>query len=244
MLNGLGQIQNILVIGGKSQIALETVINVSLAPKGKVFLLGREIEKENIAIDNAEVTTVNYDINDPAQQIEKISELFDKRDFDLVILAIGYLGFQPSKSTIEEDQTVIDVNFTYSARVLNYVTDRLKSQNHGKVLILSSVASVRPRKSNYIYGAAKSGLDFFARGLQLDLLGTGVDICIARPGFVHSNMTKGMTPAPFAISAAKAGEICARGILKSKKVFFVPGILRYVMFIVKLLPYKILNKLN
>jgi decaprenylphospho-beta-D-erythro-pentofuranosid-2-ulose 2-reductase len=244
MLNGLGQIQNILVIGGKSQIALETVSNVSLAPKGKVFLLGREIEKENVIIANADVTTMNYDISDPVQQIEKISELFDKRDFDLVILAVGYLGFQPSKSTLEEDQTIIDVNFTYSARVLNYVTDRLKLQNHGKVLILSSVASVRPRKSNYIYGAAKSGLDFFARGLQLDFLGTGVDICIARPGFVHSNMTKGITPAPFAISAAKAGEICARGILKSKKVFFVPGILRYVMFIVKFLPYQILNKLN
>ena len=97
MLNGLGQIQNILVIGGKSQIALETVLNVSLAPKGKVFLLGREIEKENISIDNAEVRKVNYDINDPIQQIKKISELFDKRDFDLVILAVGYLGFQPSE---------------------------------------------------------------------------------------------------------------------------------------------------
>jgi decaprenylphospho-beta-D-erythro-pentofuranosid-2-ulose 2-reductase len=106
------------------------------------------------------------------------------------------------------------------------------------------VASLRPRKSNYIYGAAKSGFDFFARGLQLDLVGTGVNICIARPGFVHSNMTKGMTPAPFAISAAKAGEICARGIQESKKVFYVPGILRFVMIIVRLLPYKILNKLN
>lgn len=244
MLNGLGQIQNILVIGGKSQIALQTVLNVPLAPNGKVFLLGREVEKENIVITNTEVTKLNYDINDSVQQIKKISELFDERDFDLVILSVGYLGFQPSKSTLEQVQTIIDVNFSYSASVLNYVTNRLKSQNHGKILILSSVAAVRPRKSNYIYGAAKSGLDFFARGLQLDLLGTGVKICIARPGFVHSNMTKGMTPAPFAISAAKAGEICARGILRSKKVFYVPGILRYVMFIVKLLPYKILNKLN
>lgn len=244
MLNGLGQIQNILVVGGKSNIALETVSNIHLAPNGKVFLLGREIEKENIVIENAEVATINYDINDPVQRIEKISKLFDNRDFDLVILAVGYLGFQPSKSTLEDDQTIIDVNFTYSARVLNYVVDRLMSQNHGKVLILSSFAAVRPRKSNYIYGAAKAGLDFFARGLQLDLVGTGVDICIARPGFVHSNMTQGMTAAPFAISAAQAGEICARGILRSKKVFFVPGKLRYVMFIVKLLPRRILNKLN
>lgn len=244
MLNGLGQIQNILVIGGRSQIALQTVLNIPLDYNGNVFLLGREIENENIVIDNAEVTTINYDINEPVQQIEKIARLFDKRDFDLVILAVGYLGFQPSQSTLEENQKILDVNFTNSARVLHYVTDRLKLQNHGKILIFSTVASVRPRKNNYIYGAAKSGLDFFARGLQLDLIGTGVDICIARPGFVHSNMTKGLTPAPFAISAAKAGEICAHGILKSRKVFFVPGILQYLMFIVKLLPRKILIKLN
>ncbi len=244
MLNGLGQIQNILVIGGKSQIALETVLNIPLAPNGKVFLLGREIRKENIVLANTEVTKINYDISDSSQQISQISELFDKRDFDLVIFSIGYLGLSPSKSTLEQDQIIFDVNFTHSASVLNYVAKRLKSQNHGKILILSSVASLRPRKSNYIYGAAKSGFDFFARGLQLDLLGTGVNVCIARPGFVHSNMTKGMTPAPFAISAAKAGEICALGIQKSKKVFYVPGILRYVMFIVKFLPHKILNKLN
>ena len=244
MLNGLGQIQNILVIGGKSQIALETVLNIPLAPNGKVFLLGREIRKENIVLANTEVTKINYDISDSSQQISEISELFDKRDFDLVIFSIGYLGLSPSKSTLEQDQIIFDVNFTHSASVLNYVAKRLKSQNHGKILILSSVASLRPRKSNYIYGAAKSGFDFFARGLQLDLLGTGVNVCIARPGFVHSNMTKGMTPAPFAISAAKAGEICALGIQKSKKVFYVPGILRYVMFIVKFLPHKILNKLN
>jgi len=244
MLNGLGQIQNILVIGGKSQIAFETVLNVPLAPNGKVFLLGREIENENFVLANTDVRKINYDLQDLGQQINKISELFDERDFDLVILSVGYLGLQPSKSTLEQDQRIIDVNFTHSASVLNYVTQRLKTQHHGKILILSSVASLRPRKSNYIYGAAKSGFDFFARGLQLDLLGTGVSICIARPGFVHSNMTKGMIPAPFAISAAKAGEICARGIQKSKKVFYVPGILRFVMIIVKLLPYRILNKLN
>jgi decaprenylphospho-beta-D-erythro-pentofuranosid-2-ulose 2-reductase len=244
MLNGIGQIQSILVVGGKSEIALQTVLNVPLAPNGNVFLLGRQIENEKIVIDGAQVTQLNYDITNSSQQTKIIADLFDKSDIDLVILAVGCLGIQPNKSTLEKNEIVIDVNFSHSAKVLNYVTNRLKLQNHGKILVLSSVASVRPRKSNYIYGAAKSGLDFFARGLQLDLVGSGVDICIARPGFVHSNMTNGMTPAPFAISAAKAGEICARGILKSKNVFYVRGILRYVMFIVKLLPYKILNKLN
>jgi decaprenylphospho-beta-D-erythro-pentofuranosid-2-ulose 2-reductase len=244
MLNGLKQFQNVMVIGGKSEIGLEIIRNISLVSGGKVFLLGRKIETRDISLSGAEVIGINYDIGDPTQRIELVSKLLAERDFDLVILAAGFLGDQPIASTPAQDREIVNVNFSYSAEVLECVAHCLRMQTHGKVLVLSSVASVRPRRSNYVYGASKAGLDFLARGLQLDLEGTGVEIYIARPGFVHSRKTKGMAPAPFAISAAKAGELCAKGITKSEKVFYVPGILKYVMLVVKFLPIKILNKLN
>ena len=42
----------------------------------------------------------------------------------------------------------------------------------GTIVILSSVAAIRPRKANFVYGAAKAGLDAFARGLADSLHGT------------------------------------------------------------------------
>jgi len=244
MLNALKQFQNILLIGGKSEIGLETLRNVQMVANAKVFLLGRQIEVQDISIEGAQIFRLNYDISDSADRIEVISQLMDEMDFDLVVLAVGYLGNQPNLSTLRQNQEILNLNFNHSAEVLAFVAHRLKVQKHGKVLILSSVASVRPRKGNYVYGAAKAGLDFLARGLQLDLEGSGVEIYIARPGFVHSRMTNGLIPAPFAISAEKAGELCAKGITKSKKVFYVPGVLRSVMFIVSVLPTRILKRLN
>ena len=238
------QFQNIMLIGGKSEIALETIRNIHMVPNANVFLLGRQIETQSISIEGAQTFRFDYDINDSVDRLEVVSQLLTDKDFDLIVLAVGYLGNQPNLSTLSQNQEVLKVNFSYSAEVLEFVVQHLKMQKHGKILILSSVASVRPRKGNYVYGAAKAGLDFLARGLQLDLEGSGAEIYIARPGFVHSRMTNGITPAPFAISAAKAGELCAKGITGSKKVFYVPGVLRFVMLVVRFLPRKILNKLN
>ena len=244
MLNALMQFQNIMLIGGKSEIAIETIRNIHMVANAKVFLLGRQIEAQDILIEGAQTFRLNYDISDSVERIGVISRLLTDRDFDLVVLAVGHLGNPPNLSTSRENQEVLNVNFSHSAEVLEFVAHRLKMQKHGKVLILSSVASVRPRKGNYVYGAAKAGLDFLARGLQLDLEGSGAEIYIARPGFVHSRMTNGIPPAPFAISAEKAGELCAKGVSGSKKVFYVPGVLRFVMLVVRFLPTKILNKLN
>jgi decaprenylphospho-beta-D-ribofuranose 2-oxidase len=217
---------------------------IQLTPRAKVFLLGRKIENENILIQDVDIVKINYDLDDATQRVAQISDLLVSQDFDLIILAAGFLGNQPSLSTPEQNAQIINTNFSYTAEVLQCITTGLKLQKHGKILILSSVAAIRPRKSNYVYGAAKAGLDFLARGHQMDLEGTGVDVYIARPGFIHSKMTEGLMPAPFAISAAKAGKYCAEGINKSEKVFYVPGILKYVMLIVRFLPTKILNKLS
>lgn len=244
MLNGLKQFQNVLVIGGKSEIALELIKNISIVPNGKVFLLGRKIETQGIILPGLEIIPINYDISDSIQRVGLVNQLMAERDFDLVVLAVGYLGEQPNTSTPALDKEIINVNFSYSAEVLEGVAQGMSMQKHGKVLVISSVASIRPRKSNYVYGASKAGLDFLARGIQLDLEGTGVEIYVARPGFVHSKMTKGLTPAPFAITAARAGQLCAIGITKSKRTFYVPGILRYLMLVVRYLPVKVLNKLN
>ncbi len=68
-------------------------------------------------------------------------------------------------------------------------------------MVLSSVAGLRARKSNYLYGAAKAGLDTFACGLADALATTGVRLHLIRPGFVHTRMTAGLDPAPFASDA-------------------------------------------
>jgi short-subunit dehydrogenase len=55
-----------------------------------------------------------------------------------------------------------------------------RSQGSGTIVVLSSVAAIRPRKANFVYGAAKAGLDAFAPGLADSLAGSGVRVLLVR----------------------------------------------------------------
>ena len=79
-------------------------------------------------------------------------------------------------------------------------------------MVFSSVAGVRVRRANYVYGSAKAGLDGFASGLADALHGSGVRLLIVRPGFVIGRMTEGMDPAPLSSTPAQVAEATARAL--------------------------------
>ena len=84
---------------------------------------------------------------------------------------------------------------------LTVVAERCRAQGHGMLVVLSSVAGERVRRSNYLYGSTKAGLDAFATGLGEDLRGSGVMVLVVRPGFVHTTMTEGLPVPPLSVDA-------------------------------------------
>ena len=109
--------------------------------------------------------------------------------------------------------------------------------------MLSSVAAVRARQTNFLYGSAKAGLDRFARGLGESLSGSGAMVQIVRPGFVHTKMTRGRRPAPFAVGTEAVAAAVVRGLQTKESVIWVPGTLRWVFPILQLLPRWIWRRL-
>ena len=57
------------------------------------------------------------------------------------------------------------------------------------IVALSSVAGERVRRSNFVYGSTKAGMDGFYLGLGEALREHGVHVLVVRPGFVHTKMT-------------------------------------------------------
>jgi decaprenylphospho-beta-D-erythro-pentofuranosid-2-ulose 2-reductase len=102
--------------------------------------------------------------------------------------------------------------------------------------VLSSVAGERARKSNFVYGSSKSGLDAFAQGLGDALVGSGVRVLVIRPGFVHSKMTKGLDPAPFATTPEAVANAITEALASGKEIVWVPSVLRWVAMVFHLLP--------
>src|SRR5204862_489494 len=77
---------------------------------------------------------------------------------DLVVSAAGMLAGQ---AELDRDPIragrLVETNLTGHVTTLLAVAARLRAQGHGTIVVLSSVAAVRPRRANYVYGAAKAG---------------------------------------------------------------------------------------
>jgi decaprenylphospho-beta-D-erythro-pentofuranosid-2-ulose 2-reductase len=244
MIDAVGRPQSVLVLGGSSELARAVVARLVPDRCRTVVLAGREGARLSAAADEARgagaevVEWLPFDAADTARHQEFADEVFDRfGDIDLVIVASGVLGNQEAD---EQDPTaaatVITTNFAGTASALLAVANRLRRQGHGRLIVFSSVAGERARRSNYIYGSSKAGLDAFAQGLADSLVGSGVDVTIVRPGFVVGRMTEGMTPAPFSTTPEAVADVVVRGIGSGAAVVYAPPMLRWVFTVMRHLP--------
>jgi decaprenylphospho-beta-D-erythro-pentofuranosid-2-ulose 2-reductase len=123
------------------------------------------------------------------------------------------------------------------------VGDKLKAQGHGSLVALSSVAGERARRSNFVYGSTKAGLDAFYSGLTEALRPSGVTVTVVRPGFVHTKMTEGMKPAPLSTTPEAVAEIIVHAVRVKQELVWAPAPLRFVMSALRHVPRPIFRKL-
>ena len=252
MKDAFGSVQSVLVLGGTSEIALATVRRLAERRLRTVVLAGRDTARLSSASADLQragvqhVEVAGFDALDVASHGQLVEELWSQHgDFDLVLLAFGVLGDQ------ERDERdagaalqVLDVNFRGAVSVGIPLAQKLRAQGHGCIAVLSSVAGERARRANFVYGASKAGLDAFYQGLADSLVGTGVQVVVVRPGFVHTRMTAGRPAAPFSTTPDRVAADIVRGVARGSVTVWSPGILRPVMSALRHLPRPIFRKMR
>jgi len=173
-----------------------------------------------------------------------LSQVFATGDIDVVLMAFGVLGDQAED---EKDPVraaaVAHVNYTGAVSSGIVVAQALKKQGHGALVVLSSVAGLRARKDNFVYGSTKTGLDAFAQGLGDSLVGTGVHVMVVRPGFVDTKMTEGKEKVPLSTTADAVADAIIAGLRRGSHTVWAPGAFRYVMSGLRHVPRPIFRKL-
>ncbi len=250
MRDALGTVQSVLVLGGSSEIGVATAARLVRARHGAVVLAGRDsaalepVAERLRAAGAGDVDVVAFDADDTDRCVAVVDEVFDAREIDVVVLAVGVLGDQQRS---EEDPraavAVLRTNFLGCAAAALSAARRLRRQGHGTLVVLSSVAGERVRRSNFVYGASKAGLDGLAQGLGDSLVGTGAHVLVVRPGFVTTKMTAGMTPAPFATTPEAVAAAIDGALRRGADTVWVPGVLRLVMAVVRHLPRALFRRL-
>ena len=245
MDNAFGQPQRVIVLGGSSEIARAITKKLVAARAHTVVLAGRNPEllarasEEALEYGATSTPLVHLDAERPDSAAQTVDEAFDAAggSVDLVIVAVGRLGVQSDDEVSpEETLRMMNVNFTWPVVALTQIRNRLVAQGSGRILVISSVASVRVRRSAYLYGGAKAGLDRLTDALADSLEGTGVTLQLLRPGAVRTRMTAGLAELPFMTGPNEVAEYVMAGLSTNQRVIWSPPILRWVYLVLRHLP--------
>jgi len=252
VLDALGSAQSVLVLGATSDIAAATVDRLAAGGRlRRVVLAGRPGSARDASVaatrdrlgDGVEVDAVDFDATDVSSHATVLGPVFEAGDIDVVLLTVGVLPDAPTLPDPVEAAGVVTTNFAGAVSALTVLADRCRAQGHGTIAVLSSVAGERVRRSNYLYGSTKAGLDAFATGLGEDLRGSGVVVLVVRPGFVRTSMTAGMPEAPLAVDADDVAAAIVGHLRGPSRTLWVPRAMRPVMSVLRHLPAVVFRRL-
>jgi decaprenylphospho-beta-D-erythro-pentofuranosid-2-ulose 2-reductase len=248
MNNALKQPQTIVVLGGTSDIGRAIALELLSPATTTVVLACRTpsgVDTAPFERDGVDVLVVAFDAADTATHQQFVDDLAGSiGDIDVAIAAFGVLG---SQNDFDADPAAaaraVQVNYTGAVSICLGLAARMRTQQHGHLVVLSSVAGERARASNFVYGSSKAGLDAFAQGLGDSLVGTGVNVTVVRPGFVHSKMTEGLASVPFATTPEVVAQLAVKGMRAGRHTVWAPGILRYVFMTLRHVPRPVFRRL-
>lgn len=249
MIDAVGNPQAVLLLGGTSEIGLATVEAFASDRPLRVVLAARPSARLDAAVTRLEsrgcaVETVPFDARSLDSHAEVIAKAWSGGDVDVALVAFGLLGDNEQAWT--DAATAVElaqVNYTAAVSVGVLLGERMTTQGHGSIVAFSSVAGERARRSNFVYGSTKAGMDAFYSGLTEALRPAGVHVTVVRPGFVHTRMTEGLTPAPLSTTPVAVAAVVVDAVRSHKELVWAPAPLRLVMTALRHIPRPLFRRL-
>ena len=114
-----------------------------------------------------------------------------ENDIDVFInSAAQYLGGPFKDTSDEEIDRIITVNLTSQIKMIKRVYNYFLEKQKGMIININSHAGLFPSSQETIYCASKFGLKGFSKSLQIEAVGTGIEILDVYPGAMQTRMTK------------------------------------------------------
>ena len=127
----------------------------------------------------------DYSFND------KFNEYMQIHNVDTFINNAGqYLGGSIEDYSDHSIKHLIDTNITAQILLLKTAYKRFKRMGGGLIVNINSLAFQQPSANETIYCATKFALKGFSKALQMEAIGTGVEIIDVHPGGIQTNMTR------------------------------------------------------
>lgn len=244
------QPRRVAIFGASSGIG--SAVARRFAEQGhRLVLVGRNRDKvERVAADlgvrgAGEVVTQVADLADTdALPVVTEAAWAALGGLDVTLIAHGTL---PDQMEAQHDPraaiAALLVNFTSPSLLCEQLASRFEAQGSGTIAVITSVAGDRGRQSNYLYGAAKGGLQRYLEGLRHRLAGVGVHVLDIRPGFVSTGMTAHLAQGgPLWAKPDTIARDIVRAIEWGRPVLYTPWFWRPIMFAVRNVPRPLFHR--
>jgi len=257
VFDGVGNPQGILLLGGTSEIGLAICERyLRDAPARIVLAALPDDPRRDDAVAQMKsagaksVELIDFDAVKTNTHPAVLDEAFKGGDIDVAIVAFGLLGdaeelWQNQAKAVQ----IAEINYTAAVSVGVLLGEKMRAQGSGRIIAMSSAAGERVRRSNFVYGSTKAGLDGFYLGLGEALREFGVRVLVIRPGQVRTSTTiahwkaTGAKEAPFTVDKEYVAELAVTASAKGKELVWAPGTFRYVMMVLRHVPRPIFRKL-
>ncbi|WP_063019133.1 decaprenylphospho-beta-D-erythro-pentofuranosid-2-ulose 2-reductase [Nocardia niwae] len=251
MINAVGNPQSILLLGGTSEIGLAICAEYLKKGPARVTLAalpGDPLREGAVAQMKAagasQVDVIDFDALDTESHPKVIDAAWDAGDVDVAIVAFALDG-DPEELWQNQGKAVrvAQINYTASVSVGVLVGEKMKAQGFGRIIAMSSVAGERVRRSNFVYGSTKAGLDGFYLGLGEALRPHGPRVLVIRPGMVRTRFSSHVKEAPLTVDKEDVAALAVAASQRGKELVWAPGAFRYVMMVLRHVPRAIFRRL-
>ncbi|MDT5013012.1 MAG: decaprenylphospho-beta-D-erythro-pentofuranosid-2-ulose 2-reductase [Mycobacterium sp.] len=255
VFDAVGNPQTILLLGGTSEIGLAICERYLRSSPARILLAAMPDDplRDNAvaqmkAAGASAVELIDFEALDTDSHPKMISECVNvgggPTDIDVAIVAFGLLG---DAEELWQDQRkavrIAEINYTAAVSVGVLLGEKMRAQGFGQIIAMSTVAGERVRRSNFVYGSTKAGLDGFYLGLGEALREFGVRVLVIRPGQVRTRMSAHVKEAPLTVDKEYVAELAVTSAAKGKDLVWAPGAFRYVMVVLRHIPRPIFRKL-
>jgi len=219
---------NILIIGANSEIS-HYFKNYCENKGHEVFIITRN--KELQSINNNKLIVEDYLV-----EKEKIKHFIKELKNPVVIFFNGVLfENRPFKTPTQEEIKLTNyVNFTVPYELYKYID---KSKTVKKFVFMSSMAAIRLRNKNYVYGKSKQNLE------KNVLESSKNNILIIRFGKVFTSMSKDHKTPPFSMTPNKAALKVYKSLHKENIIYGNLG-LNVISKLIKITPDFVFRKVK
>ncbi len=234
------------ILGAASDIAIEFLpllakdcetIYLSARKASQLQGIKKKLERQS----DAKIYILDMDLMYPEKGWGKFKKVLTQ-EIDLFVCFTGVLGPR-AQFQIDEREIfkMINVNFTQVIIYMNAMAQKFYQQGYGTLVGVSSVAGLRGRGQLLFYSSAKAALNMYMTSLRCHLYHRKIRVLTILPGPVATKMLAKQKLWPMITCTAKeAAKDIYSALNTKKKVVYVRWIWRYIMWIIRMLPDRVL----